>query len=262
MISKFASLKNSFRWVYLTIRIFRNWRHIYSLRFSKSRPDTIQLELRNGIVFEVKDKNATVPIITEIWHDRVYGNIKELAGETSPLIIDIGGNIGAFSLFALYTLPASKVYVFEPEPQNFRCLEKNIALNAMGPRCTLVNKAVCGTRGERTLSLTGVNSAKNSMFATNPVSSKIKVSCMTLEDIFSEFTIPWCSLLKIDCEGAEYEILMNTPQDIFKRIKRIILEWHDVEGYTPQALVLFLQSMGYTAILDYPVRNIMTLVRK
>lgn len=222
----------------------------------------MQLKLRNGIIFEVKDKNSTLPIITEIWHDKVYGDLQELAGEASPVIIDIGGNIGTFSLFVLFKIPGARVYTFEPEPQNFKCLERNIALNAMTHRCKPTHKAVCGARGERLLFLTGENSGTNSMFNTGPFASQIKVQCITLEDIFSEFNISLCNLLKIDCEGAEYEILMSTPKYVFRRIKRIVLEWHDVKGFTPEALVSFLQSMGYTAKLNYPVENVMTLVQK
>jgi FkbM family methyltransferase len=210
----------------------------------------------------VKDKNTTLPIITEIWHDEVYGNLQELADEPSPVIIDIGGNIGVFSLFALVTIPSSSIWTFEPEPQNFKCLERNIALNGMAGRCTPVNTAVCGTRGERSLYLTGANSGTNSMCIAGTSGSHIQVPCITLEDIFLTFGISLCTLLKIDCEGAEYEILMNTPPHIFKRIKRIVLEWHVVEGYTPEALSSFLQSMGYMVKLNFPVAHVMTLVQK
>ncbi len=260
--SGFTSLKNSFHWVYLTVSTFKNWAYIYSFRFSHAKPGSIRLVLRNGIQFEVKDKNSTLPIITEIWHDKVYGDLGELVDKTSPVIIDIGGNIGVFSLFALSTIPGSMVYTFEPEPQNFICLERNIAINAMTGRCITTNKAICGTRGERSLFLTAANSGTNSMFTTSASASKIEVSCITLEDIFTGFKIPACDLLKIDCEGAEYEILMQTPKHVFQKIKRIILEWHEVPGFTADGLQSFLENVGYGVTLNHPVANVMVAVQK
>jgi hypothetical protein len=53
-------------------------------------------------------------------------------------------------------------------------------------------------------------------------------------------------LVKLDCEGAEYEILFNLPPVYFPRIRRIVLEYHDnVTAYTHLDLAAFLKEQGY-----------------
>jgi len=58
--------------------------------------------------------------------------------------------------------------------------------------------------------------------------------------------LEYCDLLKLDCEGAEYPILMNAPQTVLRRIHRIIMEYHDRAGcYTHTDLETFLIANGF-----------------
>ena len=51
----------------------------------------------------------------------------------------------------------------------------------------------------------------------------------TLTEIFDTYQVDRCDFLKLDCEGAEYEILLNLPITYLQRVSRIALEWHGVE---------------------------------
>jgi hypothetical protein len=64
--------------------------------------------------------------------------------------------------------------------------------------------------------------------------------------MFAQNGIETCDLLKLDCEGAEYPILLNTPSALFARIHRIILEYHSSTTSAEHvALVKYLEQAGY-----------------
>ena len=73
----------------------------------------------------------------------------------------------------------------------------------------------------------------------------MKVECITLENIFDENRITNCDLLKLDCEGAEYDILMNTKKEIFEKIKLISLEYHNIINHDGYELKKFLEIVGF-----------------
>jgi hypothetical protein len=64
-------------------------------------------------------------------------------------------------------------------------------------------------------------------------------------EIFEKNNIKICSLLKIDCEGAEYEILFNTTDELFRRIENIFFEIHPIKDHLPEELKIFLTKKGY-----------------
>jgi hypothetical protein len=81
----------------------------------------------------------------------------------------------------------------------------------------------------------------------------VEIRALSLATIFREQQIDRCEFFKIDCEGAEYEILMTLDQAMLNRIGKIACELHEPVYYgitdpahTPQKLVEFLESKGFT----------------
>jgi hypothetical protein len=72
------------------------------------------------------------------------------------------------------------------------------------------------------------------------------VPCITLSDFFQEYGITRCDVLKMNCEGAEYEILGSLSDSEFAMIDSILLQWHRVDGHKPEELDVLLASKGYT----------------
>lgn len=62
-----------------------------------------------------------------------------------------------------------------------------------------------------------------------------------------------CNLLKLDCEGSEYEIILNIPDTLFGKIDNIIVEVHPVQGYSSEKIGSFLTDHGY--IIDVSKGN-------
>ena len=73
---------------------------------------------------------------------------------------------------------------------------------------------------------------------------------MTLEDALKKAGFAHCDLLKVDCEGGEYDIFFHTPEETLRKIDRIAMEYHD--GCTPHShseLADFLRGHGFSITL-------------
>jgi len=76
---------------------------------------------------------------------------------------------------------------------------------------------------------------------------RIRVSAVTIPEIFAENGLERCDLLKMDCEGAEYDIIYNCPSEVLGRIERIAMEVHGGPGagQNIDALEVFLRESGF-----------------
>ncbi len=163
-------------------------------------------------------------------------------------IIDIGGHIGSFALFAASRAPQGRIFTYEPDPENYRILNKNISLQYAN--ITGFQKAVAAVGGRKTFYRASLNNAENSLFKKGSLSFSVEGT--TIQDIFTDNAIKQCDFLKLDCEGAEYEILLTAPSAVLSAIRRIAIECHrkeyfDIENsnYTLEHLVTFLQQQGF-----------------
>lgn len=91
------------------------------------------------------------------------------------------------------------------------------------------NLAVGGKSGERNLFINPASSGMHSLVFEGGSGKEISVDCISLEEIFRNNKIGKCDFLKIDCEGAEYEILYETPINILKRVDKIALEFDNID---------------------------------
>jgi FkbM family methyltransferase len=137
---------------------------------------------------------------------------------------DVGANAGFFTVLGgRLTGPSGKVFAFEPVLENIKSVQEQIELNGLS-RCEVVPVAVSAHSGPRTLSY---NPGSSSMAHLGPrhVGSEreIQVQAVTLD----EFTVnhPFPSLVKVDVEGAEVEVLQGAVAMV-KRGVSFILELH------------------------------------
>lgn len=202
----------------------------------------IQLR-KSGAVFFVRG-TMDVWSVKETWLDQFY---QKCGFKIEPdwTVVDIGAGIGEFTLFA--GRQARRVIAFEPYQPSYAYLEKNIAANqAVTVEAHPI--AVASFTGDLVLDLSGgeplqIQSGNTSLQAAG---LQNRVACKSLADIFKEYAVERCSLMKLDCEGAEYDILFGTPPEVLARIDRVVMEYHDeVTSYSHKDLARFLEQQGY-----------------
>jgi FkbM family methyltransferase len=167
-------------------------------------------------------------------------------------IIDIGGHIGSFSIYAASQAPEGHVYTFEPDPVNYALLQKNIQDNGF-KNITPAPLAVSTESGTRRFYSGNVNSAESGLYHKNLGAKQISVRTISLEDLFRQNNISYCDFLKMDCEGAEYEIVFSAPDTIMRRIHTIAMECHNPRyftipnpHYSIDTMKQFLQKNGFS----------------
>ena len=148
-------------------------------------------------------------------------------------LLDIGANLGAFTIWMHRTCGLREAFCFEPEPDSFRLLNFNLSLNG----CAMA-KAIAGAVGGKSRMAT-IALKKSSPGGTNIYSNSNKspeatpVSVVALEEwlgaVDGEF-----DLLKMDCESSEWEIMRHTDSRHFTRFRLLLAEVHpDPENKQP-----------------------------
>ncbi len=230
------------------IRLYRNWFEIISNHFRADK-GTSELTLWNGTRYKIHPGSTDMGLIREIHSQNIYRIQKGEIGNSS-VVIDIGAHIGVFSVFAATQAENVTVYSFEPDPDNFQLLLRNIQINHLESRIRPFNLAVSDTVVPRKLTRSAASVSAHSFFLNKfpegEIKDSVEVDCTTLSDIFARNMVAKCDVLKLDCEGEEYDILLNASDDILSKIVKITAEYHDgLTRYTHGDLANFLRDRGF-----------------
>jgi FkbM family methyltransferase len=190
--------------------------------------ELVDLRTADGLKITMRHNHGDASTLAEIFLDNCYDC--DLTLPARPIVVDVGGFIGDFSLYAVKRLNAAKVIVCEPSPRNWTLLLKNIANNGYEDRIVAVNKAVTDG-GNVMMNIDAPNGSQCMVSAYFPSEQPLSaVSGISLGELLREHAIESVDLLKIDCEGGEYAILESTPSDVLDRIRNIVFEYHEIEG--------------------------------
>jgi FkbM family methyltransferase len=220
------------------VRTIENW-PAYVFNYLTRRKVPASYRLRNG--FRLEDGTGTLAgTIAVVFVRQEYGPLHDF-----KTIVDIGANMGSFTINAARLCPRARIFSYEPVEQNFGFLSRNVAINALEDRVTLVQAAVAARVGEMEISLD--ESPLHSLVIGEKGANRQSVRCTTLEEILSHHNLESVDLLKVNCEGAEYEIFETCPDEILRRIANIRLEYHNlaIGNRNGDALADLLRKRGY-----------------
>lgn len=142
------------------------------------------------------------------------------AGDT---VIDIGAHVGVPSIYLAKKYPGVRVIAFEPSPDNYAHLQRNIKAN--GVKVEAINAAVTADGKHVGIPVNANGNTGGRSIYRHTAGDTAIVDSYSLEDLYTMFGVTRPTLLKIDCEGAEYEILEGN-EELLKGIKYIIGEFH------------------------------------
>lgn len=227
----------------------------YKLKYFNPRVSSEHtFKLRNGLKLTANKTKGNLNHLYDIFVKEVY----KFEGDTNTSynILDIGANRGYFSLYMAQKFPNAKIYAFEPFPETFSQLEDNIKRN----HCRNINSykyAVYDKNGIMdfySVNWAGCNSLIKDKFEEGYYETT-KVSCISFDKISSLTRADKFDFAKIDCEGSEYPILLNSPDEAIRKVKEYVIEVHIDKNYSPKDLIKKLESIGYiTNLKKYILR--------
>jgi FkbM family methyltransferase len=188
----------------------------------------VDLRTADGLTITMRRNYGDAMTLAEIFLGNSY--VRDLTLPPNPVVIDVGGFIGDFSLYAVKRLNARRVIVCEPSPRNWALLLKNIANNGYEDRIEPVNKAVTDG-GNAMMNIDAPDEYQCMVSAYYRSEQPLSVvPGISLLELLRDHGVESVDLLKIDCEGGEFAILESTPAGVLSCIRNIVFEYHQIDG--------------------------------
>ena len=235
----------------------------------------LNVGLPNGTICHLTSKSMR-PLARYLrWEIFKRGRYARAGFELRPsdTVVDIGGNIGVFVLWAAPQVPQGYIVSVEPNPVSLGCLKLNIERNGLG-NVTAMQAAAGSDGGTMELiyhpgwEMIAYNAElsapwfykqsvparlvrwivaglTNRYTAAEPA-QRIVTPLMSLERIMDDHGLEVVNYLKLDCEGSEFEVLRNTSGACWSRIERAAIEYHEFgRDRRVTELVMILEGNGF-----------------
>lgn len=192
----------------------------------------------NGKKLEIPDPSGYLLCHKEIFQDEIY---RFTAKRNDPFIIDCGANIGLSVIYFKHLYPEARLIAFEPDPNLFPILERNIATYQLS-QVELIKKAVWCEKTELSFEPDGSLAGRITDENSKPGSKAMQVQTVRLRDYLDKPV----DFLKIDIEGAEYEVIRDCA-DLLKNVEVLFLEYHSLveKPQTLDEILRILQQAGF-----------------
>ena len=223
-------------------KIFKNWYVYPKVYYKLINDEFVIFETKTDLKIKIRVRSTDLMALTNVWMINEY-EIEDFEINANDTVIVIGAHIGLFSLLVSQLCKTGKILSFEPISENFDLLVSNLKLNHVN-NVLPFNLAVSKNLGRLELFLNNDQSA-HSIFSKNL--KPISVESTSLQKIFDENKISSCKLLKLDCEGAEYEIIDSLPPECFDKIQNMAIEYHlaDTKPELVKNLIAKIKNAGF-----------------
>lgn len=254
-------------------------RRIMEQRDLRLPPRAALYELPDGLSFYSYNKSELQFLHEEIFGDNVY--LKHgITISPGACVIDVGANLGMFTVFAGMQAKGVKVFSFEPMPPVFELLKLNASLYPHAelfniglsdkeeeavftyyPNATVLSgrstgeEAVAGTVRafmQNTIKDSLDEATKeevDDMLHSRLVKEQFQCKLKSLSQVIREQKIHTIDLLKVDVEGGELDVLLGINEEDWKKIRQIVIEVHDIDGRL-ERIKTMLQSKNFFVKTD------------
>ena len=167
-------------------------------------------------------------------------SVLESTLRSGDVAFDIGSNLGYFTLLMARVVgPEGRVVAFEPDPEMFSALGRNLARNnEETDRVAAIPNAVGAAKGKVRFAR-GWRATRGRIV---PEGGDLEVEVTTIDDVAQRFGLP--GLVKIDVEGAELEVLRGASTVLEEARPRLVVEIHSPE--LERACGQLLDEFGYS----------------
>jgi FkbM family methyltransferase len=207
-----------------------------------------EFEIPNSLVINGDRKTVSLPqdygvkvAFVEILLDDCYG----LDDLSKPIlnILDIGANVGLFSIAARNRFPQAVIHAYEPNPQ----LEKYLQIQAKSAGFDYFMEAVGLEDGKVTLDF-----YEDSVQTRSRVTEVGKIPQVAFRKTIERFGGS-VDLAKIDCEGAEWQLFQD--QDNWQSVQNLSLEYHLWPDHKHEEIQQVIQNLGFQIKKQIPIEN-------
>lgn len=209
------------------------------------------INLKYNFNLDFKTNKDQLQIFKEVFFHKVYDRLFPFEMQNA-VIVDIGAHYGYFALYASKKIGQhSKVFAAEPSEKNYRSLIKNVQASKL-PNINPLKLAIAGFTSNRLFYT--AKDWNNSLFSNylDHMQEGDNVFCLSIFDFIQKYDIKEIDFLKIDCEGAEHEILQNTDLAALQKIKVIAMEIHDMShcGFESSDTLTKLNVAGFKKVFS------------
>jgi len=220
-------------------RVHHGWSTLAN-RVLGTAPVNVQIQFPPVMPFFYRPGTTDLLVLEQVFLDREY-HVEPILPGSIRYIVDLGSNIGVTAMFWAQRYPEARMVLVEPDPDNFKLLQRNTA--AFQDRCVLLNVAVSDKRGETSFFRSDREYGHSILKGDDSV-SEIQVKTLTVSDVLREAEFPRVDLLKMDIEGGE-QIVMPTIRTWAHAPRYLIAELHP--PYDFNAFTQHCQSVGLRA---------------